>query len=109
MGTKRRLIIGSSLLVLLLVAGIIVSIVLIVNAEPSQQDIEKWAYNYTGKVFHIRSGTAQIVLMRSITMTEMHALGLEAVNIGKPDLPVELVILKGDFDDSTLPGFGTSP
>ncbi len=76
----------------------------LIGASP--QEVGEFAQEYVSAQHHVRSGTPQILLTRSIKRADISALGLGCVGssptIEEP--PLMLVILKGDFDFSNMLG-----
>ncbi len=104
---KRGWIILSGFMLFLLLAGVALVAVLVINTKPSEQEIEKWSYEYVGKVFHLRSGRAQVIAIKTVNTAKLIDTGITGGPLPSPDLPLALVIVKGDFDDASLPGFGS--
>ncbi|MHB8645854.1 MAG: hypothetical protein ACYDAR_08715 [Thermomicrobiales bacterium] len=73
----------------------------------SDQDVGQTAVAYTRVAFHVRNGTPEVKLVRSVTNADLSALGLPNVSIGSIEQPpLKLVIVKGDIDDDGHPQVG---
>jgi hypothetical protein len=79
----------------------------LVSALPTE--IGQAAIDHTLAQFSIMSGSPQVLLTRSITVKDLPSLGLPKINFAALEPPLMLVILKGDFDISNLPGGGNIP
>ena len=73
----------------------------------SPADIAQVALQTVNEEFSVRSGTPQIALSRSVTNDDLVAFGLRRVDFSSIEQPpLALVIIKGDFVNSNLPGTG---
>lgn len=73
--------------------------------DATPEEIGNAAIEYTRQNLEILSGTPQILLNRLVTPTEAPDLvGLISIGYSLDSPPWRLVILKGDFDVSDLPG-----
>jgi hypothetical protein len=117
--SQQKVIFGSLLLTivaaLLLIGGILATRSVSANKignpsmlSASPEEIGNAAIEYTRQNLNIISGTPQVVLNRSVTIPELPNLGLAAMSTPANPPPTWLVILKGDFDVSNLPG-GAGP
>ncbi len=102
----RHLFIFTGLLAGLVIAGVSLTFLIIANARPSQKDLENWSYFYAARKFHLRSGQAEVVAVKILNTAGLIANGVTTNGTSAiPDLPLGLVIIKGDFDDDAIPGF----
>ncbi len=77
------------------------------NATP--QEVGQVALTYTALHFPVLSGTPQVVLARSVTNSDLDALGIAPIpNLTVEQPPFMLVILKGDFGPGKIPGISIS-
>lgn len=70
----------------------------------SLQEVGQAAIDYTLAQFSVLSGTPKVVLAQPVTSAELSSLGLADINFVNREPPMALVIVKGNFDVSNLPG-----
>lgn len=68
----------------------------------SDDEIQKVAVDYTYGRFNVLSGTPTVLLTRSVVKDELPSLGLSAIDFGGEEPPLKLVVMKGDFDVSSI-------
>jgi len=70
----------------------------------SDREIGRYAVDYTRLLYRVVSGEPRVVLVRRVTAAELPSLGLGEIGFGGEEPPLALVILRGDFDISAMPG-----
>ena len=65
-----------------------------------EKSVPELMLEYTQQRFPSKSGSPQVILTRSITFSEYPEFGLGHFNPGGQEPPLELVLVKGDFDTS---------
>ena len=68
----------------------------------SDDEIAQVAIRYTQIHFKVITGTPQVLTVRSVIRDDLAQLGLSDVHLGGTEPPLELVVLKGDFDVRNL-------
>lgn len=68
----------------------------------SAEEIAQVALDLTRRKGTIRSGTPQVLLVRSVIAAELPMLSLGGTNFGAREALLALVILKGDFDVNNI-------
>lgn len=68
----------------------------------SLDQVKEVALDYTKKRFGIQGVTPEIILARPVTFAELPSLGLTGINPSGREIPLMLVILKGDIDVTNL-------
>jgi hypothetical protein len=75
-----------------------------VSATSSDEEIRQAALATVRSEFVIRSGTPRVLLVRSVTQSDLPALGLGRVDFASVEKPpLMLVIIKGDFGSCNCP------
>jgi hypothetical protein len=62
------------------------------------EEVSQVAISYIRTVCTVLSGDPQVLLAKSVTADQLPALGLGSIGFANNDIPLVLVILKGDFD-----------
>jgi hypothetical protein len=74
-----------------------------IGVSPLEQDIANLALNYTKKKYTAK-GTPQVLYSRTAKIADLPKLGFEPHPGTHPDHTFLVVILKGEFDMSNMPG-----
>ncbi len=69
----------------------------------SPEQVGQVAQDYTQAIGYLHSGESKVLLTRPVTRDDLPKLGLDSINFAGQDPPLMLVILKGDFDTSSIP------
>ncbi len=71
----------------------------------SAEEVGQVAVQYTQDKYPSKAGTPQVVLARLVQAADLPALGLGSIDFASiEEPPLALVIVKGDFDVSRMPG-----
>lgn len=68
----------------------------------SVDEVKQVALGYTRTRFKISSGTPEVILIRPVTFAELPSLGFTSINPGGTEIPLMLIVIKGDIDVSNM-------